>query len=353
MRHYPQSAWAVDPPAVDGRPGEGLRVAVAGAAHWHLPRHAENLAAAGVTFFGVSDPDPAVAARWAEELGCASYPDVHALLDSSPHLVLALGRVGDMAAQAGALVAAGVGIIAEKPLGLNPGQVAPVAAEAAARGTWASVALVQRYDPLWRVLDRLRDDGTLGRVAHLHLRAINGPPQRYADWGSGWMLDPATAGGGALLNLGIHGADFFRHLVQEPVQVAGGAVTRRAHDLPIEDFGAMILQSASGVLGTIEAGYTYPDAAAGMTRSGESETRVGGSGVYLVARGADVTKVTAAGEEVLAGARAGERYREWMFDSLARFRAGRPPAAGIADCLEALQLIADAYARAGVEQQTR
>jgi predicted dehydrogenase len=324
-----------------------LRVAVAGAAHWHLPRYAEYLAAAGVSLCGVSDADAATRDRWADELGCPAYPDVPALLtDAKADVVLALGRVCDMAAQGTALLQAGVGIVAEKPLGLNPQQVAPLAALARERNAWAAVALVQRYDPLWTMLDELRDAGTLGDLAHLHVRIINGPPQRYAAWGSGWMLDPATAGGGALLNLGIHGADCFLHLTGEPVEVTGAVVGRRAHRLPIEDFGAMTLRSASGIAGTIEAGYTYPDAAAGMTRSGDNETRIGASGVYLVARDADVIRVTArGGEETLAGARAGDRYRDWTFDSLARFRAGQPPPAGIEDCLAALRIIDEAYQR--------
>ena len=66
-----------------------------------------------------------------------------------------------------------------------------------------------------------------------------------------------------------------------------------------------MLRSPGGVVGTVEAGYTYPDASAGMTRSGDNEVRVGASGAYLIARDADVWRVTAAGEEVLPGARGG------------------------------------------------
>ena len=51
--------WAPATVARDGEPGRGLRVAVAGAAHWHLPRYAEYLAAAGASFCGVSDADGA------------------------------------------------------------------------------------------------------------------------------------------------------------------------------------------------------------------------------------------------------------------------------------------------------
>ncbi|HEU5317306.1 MAG TPA: Gfo/Idh/MocA family oxidoreductase [Chloroflexota bacterium] len=338
--------WAPDPVVGDGEPGKGMRLAVAGASHWHLPRHAAFLREAGARFVAVSDPDPAVAAKWAADLGASPVADAEAIVRAKPDAVLALGRVADMAAQARILLDAGLPLIAEKPLGLDPADVQQVAALAAQKRAWVSVALVQRYDPIWTLLDRLRDEGTLGDVAHAHVRIVNGPPQRYAAWGSGWMLDPATAGGGALLNLGIHGMDYLRHLAGGALQVTGAIASSRAHRLAIEDFGAATLRSSSGFAGTVEAGYTYPDAAAGMTRSGDNETRVAAQGAYLIGRDAELTLVTAAGEQAVEGGRQGDRYRDWAFDSLARLRAGRPPAATVEDCLEAVRLVFAAYAAA-------
>jgi predicted dehydrogenase len=338
--------WSPDGVTRDGAPGQGLRVGVSGASHWHLPRHAQNLRQAGATFVAVCDPDPEIARRWGGELGCPVVPGVEELAAARPDLVLALGRVSDMAAQARLLLEAGIPLLAEKPLGLRGAEVAQVEALARERKGWVSVALVQRYDPLWGVLDALRDGDRLGGLSHLHVRIVNGPPQRYAAWGSGWMLDPRTAGGGALLNLGIHGVDYMHHLVGGAPEVAGAAIGHGAHGQPVEDFGALILRSPDGVVGTVEAGYTYPDSSAGMTRSGDNEVRLGAAGTYLIGRDGDAWQVTAAGEEALPGVRAGDRYLDWVFDSLARLKAGQPPLAGIEDCLAAVRTLDAAYARA-------
>jgi predicted dehydrogenase len=338
--------WGIPPVSYEQPPGQGLRVVVSGASHWHLPRHADNLRRAGVTFAGVADPDPAVADRWARNLGCRALPDPAALAALKPDLALALGRVSDMATQARTFLEAGIALLCEKPIGLHAGEVRAVADLARRTGVWASVALVRRYDALWNVLDDLAGAQRLGNIAHLHLRIVNGPPQRYAAWGSGWMLDPLTAGGGALLNLGIHGLDFFQHLVREPVSVAGAAVTHRAHGQPIEDFGAVILRSAGGVVGTVEAGYTYPDVSAGMTRNGDNETRIGAAQAYLTVADSGASLTTAGGVEPLPS-QPGDRYQDWIFDSLARYRAGHPPAASIEDCLAAVELVGQAYALAG------
>jgi predicted dehydrogenase len=349
--------WSPEGVTREGEPGRGLRVGVTGASHWHLPRHAHNLREAGATFVAVCDPDPEIARRWGGELGCPVVPGVAEVAAARPDLVLALGRVSDMAAQATLLLGAGIPLLAEKPLGLRGVEVEQVAALARARGAWVSVALVQRYDPLWALLDGLRwgegggegggaGTGRLGAIAHFHMRIVNGPPQRYAAWGSGWMLRPQTAGGGALLNLGIHGVDAFLHLTGEAPAVAGAALSFAAHGQEVEDFGTVVLRAPEGAVGTVEAGYTYPDASAGMTRSGDNEVRVGASGAYLIARDADVWRVTADGEEVLTGARGGDRYRDWIFDSLARLRDGRAPLAGVEDCLAAVRVLDGAYVAA-------
>jgi predicted dehydrogenase len=345
--------WSPEGVTREGEPGQGLRVGVTGASHWHLPRHAQNLREAGATFVAVCDADPETARRWGGELGCPVVPGVAEVAAARPDLVLALGRVSDMAAQATLLLEAGIPLLAEKPLGLRGAEVEQVAALAGARGAWVSVALVQRYDPLWALLDGLRRGASggegadrLGAIAHFHMRIVNGPPQRYTAWGSGWMLRPQTAGGGALLNLGIHGVDAFLHLTGEAPAVAGAALSFAAHRQEVEDFGTVVLRAPGGAVGTVEAGYTYPDASAGMTRSGDNEVRVGASGAYLIARDADVWRVTADGEEVLTGARGGDRYRDWIFDSLARLRDGRAPLAGVQDCLAAVRVLDGAYSAA-------
>ena len=317
-------SWAPDGVVRSGQPGMGMRVGVVGAAHWHMERHVRFLTEAGATLLEPVE----------------SVEDVRR---SKPDAVLLLGRVSEMAERAKQLIAEGIPVLAEKPLGLTPAEVEEVASLAEKRRAWVSVALVQRYDPIWRVLDELQDENVLGTVAHAHVRIVNGPPQRYAAWGSGWMLEPKTAGGGALLNLGIHGMDYVRHLAGEQLRVVGAAVGRRAHALPIEDFGAATLVGKSGFVGTVEAGYTYPDASAGMTRSGDNETRVAAQGAYLVGRDVELMVATASGERAVEGGRAGDRYGDWAFDSLARLRAEKEPVATASDCLEAVRLVFAAY----------
>ena len=322
-----------------------LRIAVVGVSHWHAPRYLAALRTAGEQIIGVSDPDPAVVARVAAEVGAPGDTDGLALVERTrPDLVLAMADHAAMSAQTAALLALGPGLILEKPLGRSAAEVAPLVE--AGRDRFAAVALINRYARLWTELERLQAAGRLGPVVHAHFRVVNGPPQRYRRDGVAWMLDPAVSGGGALRNLGIHSTDALCRLAgAEDLTVAGAAVSRRAYGEPVEEFAAGIVRSPSGFVGTIEAGYTF----AAMAAGGDAESRVMAANATLISRDRRllVRTLDDGGETVLPDEPPDRLYDHFVVDSLARFRRDQPPIATIADCWRAMRLIDAIYAAAG------
>jgi len=324
-----------------------LRIVVVGVGHWHAPRYLAGLRALGERIVGISDPDPAVVGRVAAELGVPADTDGLALVERyRPDVVLAMATHAAMPAQTAALLKLGPGLILEKPLGRHAGEVAPLAELADRLGRFAAVAFINRHARLWREVERLRADGRLGPIVHAHFRVVNGPPARYTRDGVGWMLDPAIAGGGALRNLGIHSADALCRLAgDEPLTVAGAAVSRRAHATRVEEFAAGVVTSPTGFVGTLEAGYIY----AAMADGGDAESRVMAGNATLISRDRrllvrtlDDGGVTWHDEDSSA-----DLYDHFLADSLDRFRRGDPPIAGIADCLAAMRLLDAIYAAAG------
>src|SRR5881628_2112188 len=104
------------------------------------------------------------------------------------------------------------------------------------------------------------------------------------------MLDPAAAGGGCLRNLGAHGLDLFLFLTGEEAQVTGAQLSWRALGQPVEDYASVLVRSASGVLGTIEVGNTFP-------RDGtDGEWKIAGRDAILVLKDSTMRLVTASGE---------------------------------------------------------
>jgi predicted dehydrogenase len=321
-----------------------IRIAAVQVSHWHSLYDSAYLrhlvAMPDVRLVALQDPDPAIAAHRASELGGpAVFTDHRRMLDDvRPDFVIALGRHCDMAEIAHDLLDRALPFLMEKPMGLDAAQVRRIAERVAATGLFAAVPLGQRYHPFATRARRLRAEGRFGPLSHFHFRLNRPTSARYPAWGSPWMLDPALAGGGCLRNLGPHGLDLFAFVTGEEAEVTGAQLSRRALEQPVEDYATMLLRSASGVLGTIEVGTTLPRAGADglWTLSGRDAllTLVDGGALRLVTR---------EGEETLPGELAEPLALSALRDALDHWRRGAPPPIGVADCLRAVRLIDRAY----------
>ena len=106
-----------------------------------------------VTIAGVADPNAQVVDAIKARLGCAGDTDFRALCARvKPDLVIALGRHCDMPEQARFLIAESIPFALEKPCGLNARDVAAIAREAEAAGSFAAVPLVFRHGDFFETL---------------------------------------------------------------------------------------------------------------------------------------------------------------------------------------------------------
>ena len=317
-----------------------MRVAMLGVSHWHAGFHAEAAKAADAELAAIWDEDAAVAAGFAARQGGHVAATPRDVMAEGPDLAVVLGRGPANAALVGALLDHAVPLLVDKPLGLTDADVAPLAEKAARLARWATVALANRIGPIVRETTGRVGTG-IGRISHMQFRIINGPPHRYRDWGVDWMLDPAQSGGGALRNLGLHGLDAFLFLAgDQEVRVEHAAFGRGVHGAPVEDYALVVLRAADGMLGVVEAGYTYAS-----PHGGHFEWRLDAERATLVDDGAKLTVITpAAPTRSIPGVPTGERYKAFMADVLTRVGEGRPPAVTLDDFRRAMALADRAYA---------
>jgi predicted dehydrogenase len=154
------------------------------------------------------------------------------------------------------------------------------------------------------------------------------------------MLDPVESGGGCLRNLGSHGLDMFLYLTEEPAEVTGAQLSRRAHEQRVEDYASVFLRSASGVLGTIEVGNGFP-------RDGtDGEWKIAGRDAILTMKDGVLKLATADSEETLPGTAITAPYFTTLRDALDHWQRGAAPPISAHDCVRAVQLIDQAYALA-------
>jgi predicted dehydrogenase len=143
----------------------------------------------------------------------------------------------------------------EKPGGVTRAEVSALAHKAEATHAFAAVPFVLRQSGMLTAINEL---AAIDTFIYLSFRWICGPTRRYVDWNSSWMLDPAQAGGGCLLNLGVHYLDLFQALASgSPASVRSATTSHRAEGRAVEDYAVVTLVAGDAV-GMVETGYTYP-----------------------------------------------------------------------------------------------
>jgi len=163
-----------------------------------------------------------VAAEFNIKYACESYEQLLALDDVSLVVVSAppyLHHPITMAA-----LGAGKHVICEKPMAMNAVEAREMTEAAESRPAQLSIIDHElRFNPTWRRLKELVDDGFLGALYHINITIASGfrhSAQRPWNWWS-----QKSAGGGLLGALGSHAIDAVRWLFGEIESVCGAVET--------------------------------------------------------------------------------------------------------------------------------
>ncbi len=184
----------------------------------------------------VCDPDPQARERARRALGedVALYADVDALLaDERLDFVDVASPPGDHLPALERAFAAGLHVLVEKPLALDPEQArrAHAAADAAER----ALVVVHNWHhaPAFRTAREAIAEGAIGAP-----RAVEFVTERTQPAGGAvWRLDARTAGGGILVDHGWHQLYLAGRLLgdPDPVRVSANVETRRWTGANVED----------------------------------------------------------------------------------------------------------------------
>ena len=323
------------------------KVALLEVSHWHAPLYFDALDALDVPVVAVSDEIAEVSESVAARFGCRHYRDFRLLLDKErPEFVFVFGKHRQMPDIARSVIEAGAGMAIEKPVGISSAPVSEIYRLATQRSAFVAIPFVLRHSPLFRRIQESIGDGPFGRLTHMCCRFIAGPPQRYLQTSSGWMLDRSVSGGGCTINLGVHFIDLFLHLVT-PAHVSEvfAAMSNRKYQLSIEDFSSISLLASDGTRSTVETGYAYPSSLRDLRDIG-----------YFLTTTAGYLKITA-GEACWRGHDGSSWhetpvtamepfYRLFVEDTLRAFVEGNEPAASLSEMVAVMQVIDAAYTSA-------
>lgn len=318
-----------------------MKVAVLEVGHWHAPLARVGLERAGVEVIAVSARDPAAAQPWVERFGARVHANAAGLLAAErPDFVFVFDRHADLAATARDVIERGIPCSIEKPGGMNAAEVAALVELRGRRGVFASVPFVNRLGPLARGLRARLDAAGAGAPVHGAFIDIAGSPQRYPAMGCAWMLDPALAGGGCLINLGVHFVDLFAFMTGHPVRLAGAALSRAIHGGPMEDHARLLLANDAGGSALVEVGYCFPD-----DEERHTAFSFAGRGWFADAR-ADACALTIGATQTRfdCALDAAPLYADYVVATLRAASTGAAPVARLEDLHAVMTIVDAAYA---------
>lgn len=245
---------------------------------------------------------------------------------------------------------AGWHVLTEKPLAHTLADAEAMAAAARERPELVcAIGFMKGHYPLWLEAARLVRDGAIGRPerfeASVELSQVFKPQK-------GWTFTKAKAGGGVLINTGVHLVHFLTMLFGgacEVVSAEGGPV----HNLEVEDRLTAELQFANGPTGTYSADWSVPGHPTETTRveiTGDggsmtitdSEIRVTGGETRRLHRSQFDRAAFNASPDY-----GGEGWHNQMEDFVAAIRESRPPRHGFDSGLDAQRLVDGIYRRLG------
>ncbi len=154
-----------------------------------------------------------------------------------------------------AALTAGKDVFIEKPMAMNSLEASEIAAAADAHEGLVMVGHMWRFDEETRALKQVIDQGTLGDIVKTKGYGI------HVDWGpAGWFSKQALAGGGALIDMGVHAIDTVRFLLNDPLPISVYAhlETRYQEDIDVDDTGIMVIRWDNGTTSLIESGWWHP-----------------------------------------------------------------------------------------------
>ena len=148
----------------------------------------------------------------------------------------------------------GVHVLCEKPMALSLAEARRMIAACRHNHVHLMINLTHRFFLGTRKLKALLDQGKIGAPHTLRIRYVHNGP--YAGWAkSDWFYKAREAGGGALMDMGVHAVDI-GHFLFGPIRAVSASLANLTKQIPVEDSAMILAEFDGGRRAFIEAGWT-------------------------------------------------------------------------------------------------
>jgi len=319
-----------------------MRIAIVESTHWHVPLYLDALEAPGLRVVGVTDTAQKTGAALAKRFGCDIYRDLDGLLDAQTvDFAFVFGRHIDMPMLATTLIARGIPFAIEKPCGIRAADVDQLAAGAEAKNLYVAVPLIFRLSDTLDIVGHMK-----ARPDFANFRFMAGPPSRYEAAGTPWMLQRELAGGGPLINVGVHFIDLFSVLARDDIESVSAVSSSQINGLSIEDVISVRMVTKENRIGTVECGYIFPS---DKKIQREFSFSIRSPNAYYMSGDDQILVRSTAADGLIETRRMSARletdvyYPVFVRRVLEEAKAGSAPVAGLRDASRALRIVEAAY----------
>jgi len=198
--------------------------------------HADRLEAHGAKLVGGVDIDAEARQEFTEEWGVPTYDELGEVVDDIDALfVTTPNKYHEQYATAG--LDAGLDVLLEKPVAHTLDSAERIADAAADAEGFCMVGFNNRFAAPVEVATAYRNEGRFGDISHVEANYVRrrGIPGR-----GSWFTSKEVAGGGALIDIGVHAIDLALYFLGFPT-ITEVSATTRAQFGTREDYGYLYM----------------------------------------------------------------------------------------------------------------
>ena len=234
----------------------------------HIPGFA---AAKNCELVALADPDPKIRKMVSEKWTFARQYSDHASMLAAEELdVVSIGtpNVFHKPIAIDCMKKGIPAMLLEKPIAISLAEGKAIADAAKKYGTRVMVGFSHRFNAYAQSAKAALDKGLIGKPYMIRVRfAHTGPFPGWAK--TDWFYNPKLSGGGAMLDMAIHGFDLVQYYLGPVTAVMAKAATLRKK-IKVDDNNVTLLEFGNKALGYVETGWTSPSGYCGVEIMGDN-----------------------------------------------------------------------------------
>ena len=153
---------------------------------------------------------------------------------------------------------AGKHILIEKPVALTLAEGQELVNLCKEKNLLFASGFMMRFHPYHVKARELVEAGVLGSIVSVRAQLTCW----YPDMPGTWRQTMSQAGGGSLMDMGVHCIDILQYIMDSKVSRISALAATKTFDYDVEDSASVLMQFDNGAFGYVDANYNIPDNAA-------------------------------------------------------------------------------------------